>query len=81
MFNNSFSFAWIVPVPDHSSWTLVALLERSPQWRHQLTAASSAEQALVEINFRGSYQNSLPVLAGSLYLIGDLLARAVVTAE
>ncbi|CAI8152385.1 MAG: Uncharacterised protein [Synechococcus sp. CC9902] len=73
--------AWIVPVPDHSSWTLGALLERSPQWRHQLTAASSAEQALVEINSPGRRQNPLPVLAGSLYLIGDLLARAVVTAE
>ena len=73
--------AWIVPVPDHRSWTLESLLQRSPQWRHQLTAASSAEQALVEINSPGRRQNSVPVLAGSLYLIGDLLARAVVAAE
>ena len=77
--------AWIVPVPDHNSWTLEALLQRAPQWTqqwtHQLTAASSVEQALVQINTPEQRKSTVPVLAGSLYLIGDLLARAVVTAE
>ena len=77
--------AWIVPVPDHNSWTLEALLQRSPQWtqqwRQQLIAASSVEQALVQINAPERRKSTVPVLAGSLYLIGDLLARAVVTAE
>ena len=73
--------AWIVPVPDHNSWTLEALLQRSPQWTHQLISASSVEQALVQINTPEQRKSAVPVLAGSLYLIGDLLARAVVTAE
>ena len=73
--------AWIVPVPDHNSWTLEALLQRSPQWTQQLIAASSVEQALVQINAPERRKSTVPVLAGSLYLIGDLLARAVVTAE
>ena len=77
--------AWIVPVPDHNSWTLEALLQRSPQWTQQWTqqliAASSVEQALVQINAPERRKSTVPVLAGSLYLIGDLLARAVVTAE
>ena len=77
--------AWIVPVPDHNSWTLEALLQRSPQWtqqwRQQLIAASSVEQALVQINAPERRKSTVPVLAGSLYLIGDLLARAVVTTE
>ena len=73
--------AWIVPVPDHNSWTLEALLQRSPQWTDQLISASSVEQALVQINTPEQRKSAVPVLAGSLYLIGDLLARAVVTAE
>ena len=77
--------AWIVPVPDHNSWTLEALLQRSPQWTQQWTqqliAASSVEQALIQINAPERRKSTVPVLAGSLYLIGDLLARAVVTAE
>ena len=73
--------AWIVPVPGHRSWERDDLLQGNPQWSHQLANAASVEQALSEIHARGKIISPPPVLAGSLYLIGDLLTRGVITAE
>lgn len=73
--------AWIVPVPGHSSWTRSSLLEQQPQWNDQLLEANDAEQALLQIHAPEQRPNRMTVLAGSLYLIGDLLARGLVTAE
>ena len=73
--------AWIVPVPDHRSWTRSQLAEHCPQWRNQLLQADSGEAALLEIQQDGAWPRPMPVVAGSLYLLGDLFARAVVTAE
>ena len=73
--------AWIVPVPDHRSWTRSQLAEHCPQWRNQLLQADSGEAALLKIQQDGAWPRPMPVVAGSLYLLGDLFARAVVTAE
>ena len=73
--------AWIVPVPDHHSWTRSRLAEQCPRWHNQLLEADSGEAALLEIQARGAWPRPMPVVAGSLYLLGDLFARAVVTAE
>jgi dihydrofolate synthase/folylpolyglutamate synthase len=73
--------AWIVPVPEHRSWTHSQLAEQCPQWRNQLLQADSGEAALLEIERLGTWPRPMPVVAGSLYLLGDLFARAVVTAE
>jgi len=66
--------AWIVPVPGHASWTCQQLLAALPQLAHQLQPAADLEQAV------GLAQQAGPgerlILAGSLYLIGDLLAAA-----
>lgn len=73
--------AWIVPVPGHRSWQRDDLLQGNPQWSHLLTNAPCVEQALSEIHAAGQSISPPPVLAGSLYLIGDLLTRGVITAE
>ena len=73
--------AWIVPVPDHHSWTRSRLAEQCSRWHNQLLEADSGEAALLEIQARGAWPRPMPVVAGSLYLLGDLFARAVVTAE
>jgi dihydrofolate synthase/folylpolyglutamate synthase len=66
--------AWIVPVPGHASWTCQQLVAALPQLAHQLHPAAELEQAV------GLAQRAAPgarlILAGSLYLIGDLLAAA-----
>ena len=73
--------AWIVPVADHRSWTHDALIQAEPHWGDQLRDASSAEDALKRIQETSGWPQPMPVLAGSLYLIGDLLEQGLVQAE
>ena len=73
--------AWIVPVPGHCSWTRTALLELNPGWQGQLHQEDDAESALMQIKAEGHWNDAMPVVAGSLYLLGDLFRRNLVTAE
>ena len=59
--------AWIVPVPGHASWSTEALQAACPTWSQALQSAPTIEAAL---------EQATPpvVVAGSLYLIGHLLA-------
>ena len=59
--------AWIVPVPGHASWSAEALQAACPAWSQALQSAPGIEAAL---------EQATPpvVVAGSLYLIGHLLA-------
>ena len=70
--------AWIVPVPGHVSWTADALSEIFPTHAHQLRSASSVEDVLIKL-FKNDSDRSrpMPVIAGSLYLIGSLLNEGV----
>ena len=72
--------AWILPVPGHKSWCRAALLQDLPRLSHQLQEADSLETVLHQLNSDG-WPTPMPIVAGSLYLIGDLFARNVVTAE
>ena len=73
--------AWIIPVPGHRSWDVNALLQRNPNWHHQLHQEDDADSALMQIEARGRWGDPMPVVAGSLYLLGDLFQRNLVTAE
>lgn len=73
--------AWIVPVPGHRSWNRSALVEAVPRWREQLKQADSASMAFEAIQRAGPWPQPMPVLAGSLYLIGDLLACGAIQAK
>jgi dihydrofolate synthase/folylpolyglutamate synthase len=70
--------AWIVPVPGHGSWTADQLSEICPTHAHQLKSASSIEDVLISL-FKNDADRPkpTPVIAGSLYLIGSLLAEGV----
>ncbi len=70
--------AWIVPVPGHVSWTADALSEIFPTHAHQLRSALSVEDVLIKL-FKNDSDRSrpMPVIAGSLYLIGSLLNEGV----
>ena len=72
--------AWIIPVPSHRSWSRSALLQALPQLEHQLQEADGLESVLHQLSSNG-WPTPMPIVAGSLYLIGDLFARGVVTAE
>ena len=65
--------AWIVPVPGHASWSTEALQAACPTWSQALQSAPDLERAISQATAAG--QAAPPVLvAGSLYLIGHLLA-------
>ena len=72
---------WIVPVPEHNSWDRDSLLKVVPHWHHQLHQSRDAESALLQIRDQGPWPNPPPVVAGSLYLLGDLFGHNLVTAE
>ena len=67
-------------MPSHKSWTRSALLQELPQLEHQLQEADGLETVLNHLS-SNEWPTPVPIVAGSLYLIGDLFARGVVTAE
>jgi dihydrofolate synthase/folylpolyglutamate synthase len=70
--------AWIVPVPGHLSWTADQLSEICPTHAHQLRSASCVEDVLIsQFKNDAGKPNPTPVVAGSLYLIGSLLAEGI----
>jgi dihydrofolate synthase/folylpolyglutamate synthase len=66
--------AWIVPVPGHASWSRGALAAAVPRQARQLAEAADLGQALALA--RRAAPGRRLILAGSLYLIGSLLAAA-----
>ena len=78
--------AWIVPVPGHASWSTEALQAACPAWSQALQSSPDLETALEQATATGhasalghdtTQADTNPVLvAGSLYLIGHLLATA-----
>ena len=71
---------WIVPVPGHACWSLAALQTACPRWSPNLQGASDLDQALHQALASATQPapaGAAPrpvVVAGSLYLIGHLLA-------
>ncbi len=63
--------AWLVPVPEHTSWSRAALLEARPGLAGQLEEAEDLTAALEAAT---SAAPGAVMVAGSLYLLGDLLA-------
>ena len=72
--------AWIVPVPEHRSWSLEQLQLDAPELAHQLRGAADATGALTQLEHDG-WPQVAPVVAGSLYLIGHLLETHQLQAE
>ena len=66
--------AWIMPVPGHASWEREALADALPRLAGQLEAAPDLDTALRLA--QASAAGERLIVAGSLYLIGTLLAPA-----
>ena len=62
-------------------WTRDQLTKRQPALRRQLSEASSVEAVLQHLLEENQWPQTMPVVAGSLYLLGDLFTRNVVEAE
>ncbi len=68
--------AWIVPVPNHTSWNKEELINKRPKYSHQLRDSENIEQALSIIMLKKN--KSKIVITGSIYLIGDLIHRKII---
>ena len=73
--------AWIVPVAGHRSWRCSELKEACPELALQLLEAKGVDQVLSRLENLGGWPSPAPIVAGSLYLLGNLLGRGVFTAE
>jgi hypothetical protein len=71
--------AAIVPIPQHASWSAAALADTCPDLAGQLDSVATLDEGLAwllahegEAPLKSA---ALPVVAGSLYLLGALLPR------
>jgi len=66
--------AWLVPVPEHACWSLEALLAEAPELAGRLLASPTLSEALSSATATATAGGQAVVVAGSLYLIGGLIA-------
>ena len=75
-------FAWIIPVPGHESWTLDRLSDACPNLVDQMGRANDVVEVLNGLaSAPGSWPNPSPLIAGSLYLLGELMAEGIIEAK
>ena len=69
--------ALIVPIPDHRAWSIDELAAACPDLAGQLTTAATLEGGLEQLATAGAADTFLgrqvPVVAGSLYLLGAVI--------
>ncbi|WP_320674994.1 bifunctional folylpolyglutamate synthase/dihydrofolate synthase [Prochlorococcus sp. MIT 1341] len=69
--------AWILPIPNHLSWTKHQLENACPELSKQMKSADSVEECLKKLE--GEWPNPPPVISGSLYLLGNLFSQNIIT--
>ncbi len=69
--------AWIVPVPNHNSWRKPQLSKACPELAGQINEAKNVEEVLKKLLLKKKWPSPPPVIAGSLYLIGDLMMNCI----
>ncbi len=69
--------AWIIPIPNFQSWSKRELCKACPEIELQLRQADDIQEVLAELSSARDWPKPPPVLAGSLYLIGDILQREI----
>ena len=70
--------AWIIPVPDHTSWTQTELSNLCPKYSKQLRNGVNIEQVLSLILLEQQWSRPSPVITGSIYLAGDLAKKNLI---
>ena len=70
---------WIVPIPGQQSWSKDQILSVCPSYRNQIKEALNVEEVLSILRERDEWPSPIPIITGSLYLIGDLFKRQILT--
>ena len=71
--------AWIVPVPGQQSWSKDQILSFRPEYKYQIKEALNVEEVLSALKKQNKWPSPPPIITGSLYLIGDLFQRKILT--
>ncbi|MFM7269044.1 MAG: bifunctional folylpolyglutamate synthase/dihydrofolate synthase, partial [Cyanobium sp.] len=70
--------AWIVPIPEHRCWSCAELAAACPELAAQLQEAGEVREGLerlVPVEGELARGAGLPVVAGSLHLLGEVIPR------
>ncbi len=65
--------AWVVPVPKCPSWTKSKLSMKCPELSEQIIEEQGIEKVLYRLTKEREWPSPPPVIAGSLFIIGDLI--------
>ena len=71
--------AWIVPVPNHKSWSKLDISMACPELAKQFRQAKKVEEVFKLLLTEHQWPKPPPVVGGSLYLIGDLLKEKIIS--
>ncbi len=70
---------WIVPVPGKTSWTSSKIAQALPDIASQIRQANSVKHAFTLLSMKKEWPIPPPVVAGSIFLIGDLLSKQIIS--
>ncbi len=76
-----FDNAWIIPVPEHRSWTGMQLSINCPEMSSQIRQANNVKEVLETISSTSSWPTPVPVISGSIYLLGHLIANQIISTD
>lgn len=76
-----YDMAWIVPIPNHDSWSKKELSKACPDLEKKLFQVKEVEEAFRQLQTHTPWPTPPPVIAGSLYLLGDLLAKNTIKTQ
>ena len=68
-----------VPVPGQQSWSKDQILSLCPEYKDQIQEALCVEEILSTLKKQDRWPSPPPIISGSLYLIGDLFQRKILT--
>ncbi len=70
---------WIVPISNHACWTKSELSKACPEFTNQLFEAKHVDSIFKNLIHENQWPKGPIVISGSLYLIGDLLSKGIIT--
>ncbi len=70
--------AWIIPVPNHQSWTAMEISRSCPNLSHQIHHASKIEEVLDGFLYQGEWPDPCPIIAGSLFLFEGFISKKLI---
>jgi len=65
--------AWIIPVPDQSSWNIQKVLEYCPEFSDRFHTCKDLDEIIMILRHNSKTKKSPNIITGSLYLIGSII--------